>query len=396
MAFPSDPANSTKLDSSDTSAMLELFRAALGPLQTDYYLKTFTRFDANDRGGPSWNWAAALLTLNWMALRQLWGAALAYIGALLAAALLIFGIGRLVFQLSGEAQMVGLAGTVVLSLAIPGVFGNALLYNACRKRIEAALAANATLADACAMLSRQASGRQRLIGLGIGNAVVLVATACLALTMTNLAGFASRTDDGAAKSLGTITDASTSHSGVAPKLPPVAADKPAVVASAPVSGVSSMPAMPGSAASTPTSGSVPALASSAQSSGEKPPASPDIKAQAEPASSAEPPPQPVSQKTVQTKKLKVAPAKPSKATKVGSNAEAPYLVNVGLFADDNNARNAVAKLNDAGIPVISGVLETSKGKRTRVRAGPFATQAEAQRAADKIVFLGLEAVIVQQ
>ena len=363
MAFPTDPANATKLDSSDTSAMLDLFRAALGPLQTDYYLKTFTRFDANDRGGPSWNWSAALLTLNWMALRQLWGAALAYIGAVLAAAVLIFGIGRLVFQLSGEAQMACLAGTVVLSLAIPGVFGNALLYNACRKRIEAALAANATLADACAMLSRQASGRQRLIGLGIGNAVVLAATAYLALTLTDLTGFASRTDAGAAKSLGTITDASTLHPAVFAPPRPVATDNPAVAASAPTYAASSIPTMAVSAASAP------------------------------PATNAEPPPQQVPEKAVQNKRLKAAPAK---ATKVVSNAEAPYLVNVGLFADDNNARNAVAKLNDAGVPVISGVLETSKGKRTRVRAGPFATQAEAQRAADKIVFLGLDAVIVQK
>jgi cell division septation protein DedD len=72
------------------------------------------------------------------------------------------------------------------------------------------------------------------------------------------------------------------------------------------------------------------------------------------------------------------------------------LVNVGLFADENNARNASAKLEDARIPVLVNEMDTAKGKRTRVRAGPFATQAEAERAADKIQFIGLDAVVVRK
>ncbi len=57
------------------SATTALYRAALGPVNIGRYLPVFVRFDEEGRAGPSWNWAAALLTLNWLVFRQLWGAA---------------------------------------------------------------------------------------------------------------------------------------------------------------------------------------------------------------------------------------------------------------------------------------------------------------------------------
>ncbi len=72
-----------------------------------------------------------------------------------------------------------------------------------------------------------------------------------------------------------------------------------------------------------------------------------------------------------------------------------YLINVGLFADKNNALNAYTRLRDAEIPATSGVVRTPKGPMTRVRAGPFETEAEAERAAERIRELQLEAMIVR-
>ncbi len=72
-----------------------------------------------------------------------------------------------------------------------------------------------------------------------------------------------------------------------------------------------------------------------------------------------------------------------------------YVINVGFFAYENNARNASVKLEDAGIAVLLNEVNTAKGRRTKVRAGPFATQAEAERAADKIQSIGLEAVVMR-
>ena len=72
------------------------------------------------------------------------------------------------------------------------------------------------------------------------------------------------------------------------------------------------------------------------------------------------------------------------------------MINVGLFAQENNVRNARAKLQDAGLPVRTQVVKTAKGPLTRVRVGPYATQAEADAAADKIHPLGLDAVVFQK
>jgi len=44
----------------------------IGPVNTDYCLPLFTRFEATDQPGSSWNWAANLYTLNCMAFRHLW------------------------------------------------------------------------------------------------------------------------------------------------------------------------------------------------------------------------------------------------------------------------------------------------------------------------------------
>jgi DedD protein len=299
--------------------------------------------------------------------------------------------------MSTEAQMVCLAALALLSVAVPGVFGNALLYSACRKKIEAALAVNATFADACAMLKRQASNRQRVIGLGIGNAVLLATAAYLAVTFVNLPGLASHPDISTSKALGTITDATSTQAGLSQPQRTVLADPPAMAASATASSPTSVappipmpPASAALAASAPTTASIPVLTSSAQTTSDTPPAAPVFQEKIVETSKAEPAPKPAPKKTSQPKPVKAAPDKAS------PNSETPYLVNVGLCADENNARNAVAKLNDAGIPVLSSTLDTSKGKRTRVRAGPFDTQAEAQRAADKIIFLGLDAVIARK
>jgi cell division septation protein DedD len=81
------------------------------------------------------------------------------------------------------------------------------------------------------------------------------------------------------------------------------------------------------------------------------------------------------------------------ASTSGTAAEEKFLINVGLFADENNARNAMAKLQDAGLPALSQPVQSAKGARTRVRVGPFETQAEADRVAEKIRSLQLEAQV---
>ena len=71
-----------------------------------------------------------------------------------------------------------------------------------------------------------------------------------------------------------------------------------------------------------------------------------------------------------------------------------FVVQVGAFADANRAREARQKLEHAGLKTYTQVAETKDGRKTRVRVGPFATKAEADKAAAKIKKLGLPAAML--
>ena len=70
------------------------------------------------------------------------------------------------------------------------------------------------------------------------------------------------------------------------------------------------------------------------------------------------------------------------------------MVQVGAFADVARAREARLKLERAGLKTYTHVAETAEGKRIRVRVGPYATKAEADKAAARVKALGLPAAIL--
>ena len=79
------------------------------------------------------------------------------------------------------------------------------------------------------------------------------------------------------------------------------------------------------------------------------------------------------------------------------SADAPVrsVVQVGAFADLAKAREVRTKLESAGIKTYTQDVETKEGKRTRVRVGPFATKEEADKAAEKIRKLNLQATVLK-
>jgi DedD protein len=93
-------------------------------------------------------------------------------------------------------------------------------------------------------------------------------------------------------------------------------------------------------------------------------------------------------KTEQPKTASTAAATSADAT-VGR-----FVVQVGAFAENEKAREARLKVERAGLKTYVHVAETPQGKRIRVRAGPFATRAEAEKAAAKIKTLDLPAAIL--
>lgn len=75
-------------------------------------------------------------------------------------------------------------------------------------------------------------------------------------------------------------------------------------------------------------------------------------------------------------------------------AEARFVVQVGAFSDAGKAREARLKLERAGLKTYTQVVDTKDGRRTRVRVGPFADRAEADKAVAKIKKLELSAAVL--
>ena len=74
-------------------------------------------------------------------------------------------------------------------------------------------------------------------------------------------------------------------------------------------------------------------------------------------------------------------------------ADGRFVVQVGAFAEVTAAREARQKVEKLGLKTYTQVVETSSGKRIRVRVGPFASRGEADKAADKIKSAGLPSAV---
>ena len=95
----------------------------------------------------------------------------------------------------------------------------------------------------------------------------------------------------------------------------------------------------------------------------------------------------------------VAPAekadKADKAEKEKADnvAKQVYMVQIGTFANPDNAKQAHKKIVAAGIKAYDEVIKMPQGNKTRVRAGPFATHEAAVKAQAKLKEIGLDGQI---
>lgn len=85
-----------------------------------------------------------------------------------------------------------------------------------------------------------------------------------------------------------------------------------------------------------------------------------------------------------------AASKPAAA----STGAGRFVVQVGAYAQDAGVREARGMLEKAGLRSYTQVIKTSAGKRTRVRAGPYANREEADAAAAKARAAGLTPSVV--
>ncbi|MCB2001760.1 MAG: SPOR domain-containing protein [Rhodoferax sp.] len=432
----------TRLDLSTGSHLDTLYRAAIGPMQADYYLPILSRFETYGRASPSWNWAAFGITLNWMLFRGLWWPAVVYLAALAAAVLaLAAGMALADPPLPASVQWSLWAALLTMALLVPGFFGNAWLYRVYRKRLDQALTGTANLDEACMRLARQSSTRPRLFAIALGN-LALAALVGIGSWPSDLhvrmwprvsgdiASLASP-ESGAAPPPATATaeaapatDTSVAAPGAADNTQPAETPPAVTPEAAPMAAASEAepPAqatvdMAASDASAPTP--APETPDSADPAPDTPPQAPpagdattttladfDLGAQGPAARAAAERQATLASRARAARLRPVAPATAATPAASAAAVEQPskrpvaqtgrYLINVGLFAQQDNALRAHARLKEAGLPAISDSLQMRNGQRTRVRVGPFATQAQADAAAERIRAMQLEAVVIRQ
>lgn len=107
-----------------------------------------------------------------------------------------------------------------------------------------------------------------------------------------------------------------------------------------------------------------------------------------------PPPPPVVEKPAEKPPAAATPA-PSVAPEEKQRAEnaladAGFVIGLGAYADEKNVRALMSRLKTEKIPAYSEPLETSKGPRTRVRAGPFLTEEAAEKARTRLLRMGVQ------
>ncbi len=93
-----------------------------------------------------------------------------------------------------------------------------------------------------------------------------------------------------------------------------------------------------------------------------------------------------------------AKAEPVKTEPVKSETKAAasgnYFVQIGVFSDPEKVKQMQEKLSAKGLKSSDELIDTAKGKKTRLRVGPFEAKKDAESAMDKIKSVGLTGMIV--
>jgi DedD protein len=90
----------------------------------------------------------------------------------------------------------------------------------------------------------------------------------------------------------------------------------------------------------------------------------------------------------------VETAKPAEKTKPPAKGAAGYVVQVAALNDPDKARQMRDQISATGVKAYTEVVPTAKGNVTRVRAGPFASRPDADKARDKLKAIGLNGNVI--
>ena len=76
--------------------------------------------------------------------------------------------------------------------------------------------------------------------------------------------------------------------------------------------------------------------------------------------------------------------------KPAADASGQWVIQLGAYKESGNVKVLLAKLKGIGVPAYTEKLESPQGPRTRVRAGPFATQEAAEKARARLKIIGVD------
>ena len=74
----------------------------------------------------------------------------------------------------------------------------------------------------------------------------------------------------------------------------------------------------------------------------------------------------------------------------GSDQPAQWVVQLGAYKEAGNVKLLLSKLKGVGVPAYTEKYDSAQGPRTRVRAGPFASQEAAEKARSRIRIIGVD------
>jgi DedD protein len=159
---------------------------------------------------------------------------------------------------------------------------------------------------------------------------------------------------------------------------PAAAATPAVAAQPPVVAPAAPAATPAPKATPAPVPAAPAPSASSAKPAVKPEAKADTKADTKavpkPESKPEPKPAPKAETKAETKA----------DTKADTKSATRFVVQVGAYADETAAKDVRQRVEKLGFKTFTQDVQTPNGRRIRVRIGPFDSQAEAQKALERL------------
>lgn len=363
----------------DSGLLPQLYASRLSPRSRDFYLAQFKRFDALDRSLPSWNMAAAMLTLAWCSLHGLWREAAKYLAAVTATALTWwFGLRPAL----PEAMALGLGIALwLVAVAVPGLLGNGWYWRKIRAQTLQAITDAPNMAAAHAALQAQVDAPRNRTAAMLVLALPVAAAAGAGLALLPAENTAPQPSAAPAAIARPAADSATGAAAPRPMTSPAPADPAAT--------------QPETRPPEPVPPPAAGTGSSAGKAAPQAPAPvPDKTAVlAEP--SDKPPATQVDRPAAETKEQPVKEA--SKAAPQASSDLVPgkFYLNLGVYSEAGNADKVLAQLQKSRLPALTQKMASNKGEVTRVRSGPFESRKRAEKAARKLQAANIDAGIFQ-